>query len=52
MFYFFASAGSAIQAFRRALANATSILFRVCESEGDGTRFVEIRADSWFLFFK
>ena len=41
-----ASAGSASQAFRRVLANATSILFRVCENEGNGTRFAEIRVDS------
>ena len=46
-----ASAGSASQAFRRVLANATSILFRVCENEDNGTRLAEIRADSWFFPF-
>ena len=42
-----ASAGSASQAFRRAMANATSKP-NVCESEDNGTRFAMIRADSRF----
>ncbi len=37
-------------AFRRVLANATNKP-KVCESEGNGMRFAEIRADSWFAFF-
>jgi len=34
------------------MVNATSILVRVCESEEDGTRFVEIRVDSRFSLSK